>query len=420
MHLALFFVTAMVCHGELARRRPPASGLTEFYLCVSLGGVLGGVFAALVAPALFPDIWEYPLLLVAACLVRPPSAERKGGLRGDLVCFLVLAACLFTLVYTGTVAGRLAAPVLAVAGLMLLRLSERRWWFAVGVGAFLLVEYTVAAGAVTESARSFFGVHRVKLMEQGSVRVLEHGTSIHGAAYIAAGRETTPLTYYSREGPFGRFFTAIANRRPQTIGVVGLGIGELVCYAQPGQRWTFHEIDPLVEKIARDTRYFHSLERCGDGAANVVLGDARLTLQDVPDAHYDVLVIDAFSSDSIPLHLLTREALALYQRKLAPNGVILFHISYRYVDLRPVLAALVADTNSPARRLLDLAPQSTSVARLASEVVAIGRPGHGLDDLPTADGWRDMAATPRGPLWTDTRSDIVGSIRIFGRDMSPD
>lgn len=420
LHLALFFVTAMVCHGELARRRPPASDLTEFYLYVSLGGVLGGIFAALVAPVVFADIWEYPLLLVAACLVRPTSAERRGGLRIDVACILVLVACLGTLVYTGTVAGHLAAPVLMVAGLMLFRLSDRRWWLAGGVAAFLLVEYAVAAGAVLETSRSFFGVHRVKLVENGAIRALEDGTTIHGATYAAAGRETVPLGYYNREGPFGRFFAAIADRHPKNVGIVGLGTGALACYAQLGQSWTFHEIDPLVEKIARDPRYFHFLERCAAGAARVVLGDARLTLHDVPDGHYDILVIDAFSSDSIPLHLLTREALALYQRKVAPNGVIVFHISNRYVELKPVLTALAADAGSPVRRLLDLGPKTVTAVRLSTEIVTMGQPGRPLDDLPEADGWRDLAATPRAPLWTDERSDIIGSIRVFGRELRPD
>ncbi len=147
-----------------------------------------------------------------------------------------------------------------------------------------------------------------------------------------------------------------------------------------------------------------------------MLGDARLTLHDVPDRYYDVIVIDAFSSDSIPMHLLTREALALYQRKLAGNGVILFHISNRYIDLRPVLAALAADADAPARRLIDLAPNSTSVTRLSAEVVAIGQPGYRLPELRDADGWRDMPASVPGALWTDERSDVVSRIRIFGRN----
>jgi hypothetical protein len=417
LHLALFFATAMVCHGELARRRPPPANLTDFYLCVSLGGVLGGVFDALIAPAIFPEIWEYPLLLVAACLVRP--AADKGGLRLYLACALLLVASLFAITQTGAVAGWAALPILLVAGLALLRLGEHRLWLAAGVAAFLLVEYAVAGAATLETARSFFGVHRVRLVEDGAIRILQSGTTIHGAEYTGAGKELAPLGYYSDKGPFGRFFAAIAGRPVNTVGVVGLGSGELACYARPGQQWTFHEIDPLVVGIARDPRYFHFLERCGN-AARVIVGDARLTLHDVPDRHYDVIVIDAFSSDSIPTHLMTREALALYRRKLADDGVILFHISNRYVDLRPVLAALAADAGAPVRRLLDLAPDSTSVARLSAEVVAVGQPGHALDELRDTDGWRDMAPAPAGALWTDARSDVVSHIRVFGRNLVGD
>jgi SAM-dependent methyltransferase len=415
LHLALFFVTAMVCHGELARRRPPAANLTEFYLCMSAGGVLGGIFAALVAPAIFPGVWEYPLLLAASCLARPGLRRKGGGLRGVLVAALVLVASLFALTRTGA-GGWAAVAILGLAGLALFRLSERRVWFALGVGAFLFVQHAAVDGAALESVRSFFGVHRVRLIEDGALRVLQNGTTIHGVEYVDPARETLPLGYYSHEGPFGRFFAALAGRDIKRVGVVGLGAGDLACYAQPGQSWTFHEIDPKVERIARDTRWFHFLERCGNDP-KVVLGDARLTLQTVPDGHYDVLVIDAFSSDSIPLHLLTREAAALYRRKLAPDGVLLFHISNRYIDLRPVLAALAADAGAPARRLIDLAPQSASVARSSTEVVAMAQPGRSLDFLPASDGWREMRAAGTA-VWTDARSDIVSRIRLFGRDLS--
>jgi hypothetical protein len=299
-------------------------------------------------------------------------------------------------------------------------MSERRLWFAFGVATFLFVQYAVAAGSALETVRSFFGVNRVRLVEDGTLRVFQHGTTVHGAEYVDAAREALPLGYYSHEGPFGRFFAALAGRGGvSNVGIVGLGAGDLACYAQPGQSWTFHEIDPAVERIARDPRWFHFLERCGN-EPKVILGDARLTLHDVPDGRYDVLVIDAFSSDSIPLHLLTREALALYRRKLAPDGVLLFHISNRYVDLRPVLSALAADAGVPARRLIDLAPQSGSVARLSAEVVAMARVGGGLDFLPATDGWRDLAPGRATELWTDDRSDVVSRIRLFGRDLTRD
>jgi spermidine synthase len=417
MHLALFFITAMVCHGELARRRPTASRLTEFYLYVSLGGVLGGILNALIAPAIFPDIWEYPALLAASCLVRPASRREGHSLRCELLCALLVITSLYALIHTGAT-GWTAAPVLGVAGLALFRMSERRLWFAFGVATFLFVQYAASASTALVTVRSFFGVNRVRLVEDGTMRVFQHGTTIHGAEYVDPARATIPLGYYSHEGPFGRFFAAIATRGGvRNVGVVGLGVGDLACYATPGQSWTFHEIDPAVERIARDPRWFHFLERCGNDP-NVILGDARLTLHDVPDGRYDVLVIDAFSSDSIPLHLLTREALALYFSKLAPDGVLLFHISNRYVDLRPVLSALAADTGAPVRRLIDLAPQSTSPARLSAEVVAMAPSGRRLDFLSAADGWRELAPVSTTALWTDERSDIVSQIRLFGRGLT--
>ena len=420
VHLALFFVTAMVCHGELARHRPPARDLTEFYLYVSLGGVLGGIFCALIAPAIFPDIWEYPLLLIAACLARPAAADvPAANLRADLLSLLLLMLSDYGLIHTGALCGWAAVPILALAGVALLRLSDRRRAFALGIAIFLFVEHAVAASSTLTSARSFFGLHRVRLVENGAIRVLQSGTTIHGAEYAEPGHETTPLGYYNREGPFGRFFMAMASRQPKHVGVVGLGAGELACYARPGQDWTFHEIDPEVERIARDTSYFHFLDRCGNGP-RIILGDARLTLQSAPDHHYDILVVDAFSSDSIPLHLLTREAVALYQRKVASNGVILFHISNRYLDLRPVLSALAVDAGSPARRLLDLAPESQSTARLSAEVVAVGQPGQRLDELSDAAGWRVLPKASRDMLWTDARSDIISSIRLGGRNLTAD
>jgi hypothetical protein len=414
LHLALFFVTAMVCHGELARRRPPVANLTEFYLYVSLGGVLGGIFDALIAPTIFPDIWEYPLLLALSCLVRP--AATAGGARSrwaDIGLPVLLLVGLGALVFGGDFPSWTLVAALTLAAVVLLNFSERRVRFALGIGACLLVEHFAASGNTLETARSFFGVYHVRLVDNGAIRVLQHGTTVHGAESTAPSEATVPLGYYNREGPFGRFFAAIADRDAKRVGVIGLGAGALACYARPGQVWTFHEIDPEVEKIARDRRYFRFLDRCGNDP-RVVLGDARLTLHDVPDGHYDTIVIDAFSSDSIPLHLLTREAMALYRRKLAPDGVILFHISNRYLDLAPVVAALADDAGMPARHLLDLAPSSTSVARLGAEVVALGQPGHNLDFLTEVAGWRVMPVPPGSALWTDARSDIVSRIKWRG------
>lgn len=410
LHLACFFVTAMVCHGELARSRPPVRDLTEFYLWVSLGGVLGGMFTALLAPVLFPEIWEYPLLLVAACLIRPVvSAAGKGEWAGDLMLPTLLLLGLLALIYGEGVAGwvRFSAPLLAAV--VLLYCSDRRWRFALGIAACLLVMQLAVSKGTLASARSFFGVNRVRLIADGAATVLQHGTTVHGVESMRPGEQNIPLGYYSREGPFGRFFDAMAGRSASRVGVVGLGIGALGCYSRPGQAWTFHEIDGAVEKLARDAAYFHQLAVCGNNP-RIVLGDARVTLQDVPDRAYDVIIIDAFSSDSIPLHLLTREALALYQLKLAPDGVILFHISNRYLDLEPVIAVLARDAGSPVRSVLYLPTGASSFEHSGAQVVAVGQPGHALDYLIAAAGWLPLATSPVA-LWTDERSDIVSRIR---------
>jgi SAM-dependent methyltransferase len=415
--LAMFFVTGMVCHGELARRRPPATSLTDFYLHMSLGGVLGGIFGALLAPALFPAIWEYPLLLAAACLARPASpANGRWARRGDVVLPLLLFLFLVVLYAAGGTANRIAAPPLPirfaaamVPTFVLLNFRARRLRFALGVGACLMALQLAGIRDTLLTTRSFFGVYRVWVAEGGALRVLHHGNTVHGVASTRPGEERTPLGYYSREGPFGRFFAAIAHRPIRRVGVIGLGTGGLACYATPGQYWTFHEIDPLIERIAREERFFGFLARCGN-SPRVILGDARLTLQDVPNGTYDVIILDAFNSDSIPLHLLTREALALYRRKLAPDGVMLFHISNRYLDLVPVVAALAQDIGAPAKWLAYAPPGFDSFERMSTEVTAIGQPGGRLDDLQASDGWRDLPPAPASALWTDARSAIVSRI----------
>jgi hypothetical protein len=409
LHLVCFFGIAMVCHGELARSRPNTRDLTEFYLWISLGGVLGGLFDALLAPLLFPDIWEYPLMLVAACAIRPAgNADANRMRREDLLWPALLLAALLALLLLRDLPTWLVFAAAAVAALLLVKFSERRWQFALGVAACLLFGQLLSSSETQATTRSFFGVNRVRLMEAGAFRVLQHGTTVHGVASTRPSEATTPLGYYNREGPFGRFFAAIAGRGVSRVGVVGLGSGGLACYAGPGQSWTFHEIDPAVQRLARDGRFFHFLEDCGNDP-RIVLGDARLTLGAVPDRAYDLIVIDAFSSDSIPLHLLTREALALYHRKLAPDGAVLFHISNRYLDLAPVVAALAADAGAPARHLLYQPEGEASVAHLGAEVIAVGQTGGDLSFLTAETGWEPPPAP--AALWTDARSDIVSRIR---------
>ena len=415
------FVIALVCHGELARLRPPPARLTDFYFFVSLGGVLGGAFNALLAPAIFPDLWEYPIALVAACLLKPETQESgRGGWAGDIALPLMLFAtvALVRRIFGGAGEGSHLPPSEAVfgvilPGLALLNFSSRRWRFAGGVAACLLAASLTGGGDAIVSARSFFGVSRVRVVSDEGHRfmVLMHGTTMHGVESLAPGEETLPLAYYSREGTFGIFFAALP-ASAHRVGVIGLGAGGLACYATPGQAWTFYEIDPLVERLARNQNYFHFLADCGNHPT-VVLGDARLTISDAPDGFYDVLVLDAFSSDSIPMHLVTREALNLYVRKLAPGGRMLFHISSNMIDLHEVIGSLAADAGLTARLSVDSPPAATTVFRRSPTiVVAVARSAGDLGGLDQASGWLPLPAGSAQFLWTDQKSDLLHVIRF--------
>ena len=416
--ISAFTLTAAVCHTELAQRRPDVGRLTGYYLLISVGGALGGVFSALLAPVLFLGPWEYPLLLIAACLVRPPPLPARRwenwAIRGDLLLPVGLTALAIALLWAASPAGpealRPAARVVSIVapGAALLWFAKRRVRLAMALAGFLLFPALVDASDTLIMARSFFGVHRVRRLPNEDLVVLQHGTTVHGMQSIRPGEELTPVGYYDRTGPFGRLFAALGRRAlPITaVSVLGLGTGMLACYARAGEDWTFREIDRVVERIARDERWFHFVAGCGNHPA-VVLGDARLTLASDTAARYDLVIVDVFSSDSVPVHMLTREALALYFARLKPDGIVLFHVSNRYLDLTPVVARLAADAGAPVRHLL-VPPIGAARRRIGAEVVAVAAPGGELDAL-AADGWD--VPTPGPVLWTDQRSDILGVIR---------
>jgi hypothetical protein len=416
--LSAFTLTAAVCHTELAQRRPDARGLTGYYLLISLGGALGGVFCALLAPVLFLGPWEYPLLLIAACLLRPPPLPaprwQNWAIRGDLLLPVVLTALAIALLWAASPAGpealRPAARIASIVapGVALLWFAKRRVRLAMALACFLLFPALIDASDTLIMTRSFFGVHRVRRLPNEDLVVLQHGTTVHGMQSTRPGEELTPVGYYDRTGPFGRIFAAFGRRAsPITaVSVLGLGTGGLGCYARASEVWTFREIDPVVERLARDGRWFHFMAGCGNHPA-VVLGDARLTLAADTAARYDLVIVDAFSSDSVPVHLITREALALYFARLKPGGVVLFHVSNRYLDLTPVVARLAADAGAPVRHLF-VPPVGAALRRIGAELVAVAAPGGELDAL-AADGWD--APQPGTVLWTDERSDILGVIR---------
>jgi hypothetical protein len=412
LHLLGLFVSAVVCHGELARLRPQSERLTEFYFWMAAGGALGGAFTALLAPLVFDGVFEYPIALAAACLLRPALAPGRRGL--DLA--LPVAVGVLIAGWTGAGVGLREFGTVGLllvfvpSAVALYALAERPLGFGLGIaaacGAALLAG---DAHSVLARERSFFGVYTVK-RDPAGFHVLLHGTTMHGAQRLEPERRREPLTYFHRDGPLGQLFGAVG-ARARTVGAVGLGVGTVACYRRPGQRWTFYEIDPLVERIARDRRHFHYLAECAPDA-EVRPGDARLTLRGAPPAAYDLLILDAFSSDAIPMHLMTREALALYLDKLARGGVIAWHVSNRNLDLAPIVADLAADAGVVAWTRTDQ-PSRAELAeyRTPSIWIALARRAEDLGPLAHDPRWTRLQGRPHVGPWTDDFSNIVSALR---------
>jgi hypothetical protein len=422
VHPLVLFAVAMVCHGELARDRPSPRYLTAFYLWMSVGGVLGGVFAAVLAPLLFTSVLEYPLTLVLGCLLArrpeaPPATRTQRVL--DVLLPLALAAggaAVVTAVQAGGPEAR--ARMGLVFGVLVLgcfAFSRRPVRFGLGVAAVLLAAalYRGEEGRLLYSERSFFGVNRVTLDDTGRYHYLLHGTTLHGMQSLEPARRREPLAYFYATGPLGQLFEAYrGDRARRAVAVVGLGAGSIACHAGPGQRWIFYEIDPVVERIARDARYFTFLRDCAPGVP-VVLGDARLRLTEARPGEYDLLILDAYSSDAPPLHLITREALALYLEKLAPAGVLVFNISNRHMDFEPVLGRLAEDAGLAALTQDDAVVDDAEYARgkRPSQWVVMARDRVDLTPLAGNPRWHPPRREPGAVLWTDDFAALIQTFR---------
>ena len=417
-HLATFFLTALVCHGELAKDRPSVSHLTEFYLWMSVGGVLGGIFNVIVAPHVFDTVLEYPIAIILAAWLRPTIATRRPIDRIlDFVLPAVLCVAIVALMRSGFPPKSWGdkAPVWVFGGYALVVLCFQRhsFRFALGIAAIILGA-TLGRGedkTLLFTGRSFFGVYRV--MAYDKHHALQNGTTTHGGQSSLSQFAKEPLTYYHRDGPLGQSFAWLMRRnQDRRVAIVGLGTGTIACYGHPNEKWTFYEIDPLIERIAFNTSYFTYLRDCPP-AKRIVLGDARLSLLQAPDSSYDMIILDAFSSDAIPVHLMTREALQLYLRKLAPGGSVMFHISNRYLNLEPVLVGLAEDAKIAGIIGADTAITATQTAsfKMNSKWVVLSRRAqdHGL--LAIQPGWRVLAPTSDVAIWTDDFSNVFSVFR---------
>ncbi len=439
LHLLLFFFTALMCHHELAALRPPARHLTKFYLVMSLGGALGGAFNALLAPQLFTVPVEYAIVLALACFMRHASDPAKSF--SEALAFLkekissegkfIFGSGIGYVLITGILC--LAAMsffnhrsvalivVLAIAFIYPL-LLERRW--VLGLCALVVLAFNppgyVWAGVVFSDVlhhdRNFFGVIRVVEKNDG-VRSLLHGTTIHGDQPVAKQYHLEKLSYYSPASGVSDAFAMASELLPagqsQKIAVLGLGIGVTACYAHPGRHFDFYDIDPGVIDVAEDKRYFTYLSDCGS-PYSIIRGDARLTIKEQPDKSYDLILMDAFSSDNIPVHLITAEALKLYTSKLRDGGFIVMNISNRYLDLKPVAAAAAQELGVTAMRKFapDGKLKESKLPYKPSEFVVFTA-NENYKSFLSDKGWTELAPDPEIRLWTDQYSNIVSVLKAL-------
>ena len=419
VHLATFFLTALVCHQALVARRPAPAHLTEFYLWLSVGGVLGGGFNALLAPVIFSNAFEYPILLALACLARPGGG---GAVRPWMWRMLAAGLALATAApaiaqvwgYENS-AATAQKLVLAGAGLMAITIQSRRWlYFA------MICAISVAAQLVGDelsdgqSLRSFFGVvteSQAEIEGLGEVWFLSHGTTLHGAQAQDPRFRCKPMVYYAPPTPIGQVFGTMTQRpEPLTMGTVGLGTGSVAAFTRPGDSMRFYEIDPLVVAIASDPTHFSFTTECAKGTIDYVIGDARLTLAEEPDGVFDLLLIDAFSSDAIPAHLLTVEAMRTYLAKLAPNGVLIIHLSNRNLELRgPAMAVAAAAGGVGFMQRHDEVEGSPELSDTAEDAMIVAKSPEALAEFADDPRWEPIDPTAARP-WTDDYTNLVGAL----------
>ncbi len=417
LYLGAFFFSALVCHHRLAADRPHPRHLTEFYLLISLGGVLGGMFNAFLAPVLFRTVLEFPLVLTLCCLARPWTRPLFG--RWTIALTAAGIGCAIGVAFAPAGPSFVYIPVILalLGGAAAELVSGRTLAFTLVIGALCAQAVLVPADkrVTLSTARSFFGVHRVTLDTEpavgGTLHLLFNGTTIHGAQPEVDAFRCQALTYYAAIGPLGQVYGSLMATNPRAnVAVVGLGAGTLATYIGPESRMRYFEIDPEVERIARDPRYFTYLSGCAKGEVDVVLGDARLTVAAEPEHSYDLIQIDAFSADNIPTHLLTTEALAIYFRALKPDGILMLHLSNRNLKLEPPAAAAAKEVGATALMQEFAPPPGTPpIVASPSQVMLMSKSPTALAAFARDPRWRP-ARDEGARAWTDGYTNILGPL----------
>ncbi|MEW9856662.1 spermidine synthase [Novosphingobium sp. M1R2S20] len=418
--VALLFVLSVALHGRLYALRPPPNQLTYFYLVVAAGGALGGTFTALVAPVLFDWVYEHAILLLAGALLIPqfpllPFLGRfwqTGQRSGAAAVLIVLVAAILAWRLAAAVDVGLGSQILLLVCAMIalgLVLIGKRWAFT-AVLALLMLGHgglsTLELSAAGARSRSYFGVYTVQVSDDGRTRQLTHGTTMHGRQWLDASRRHQPTAYYGRSSGAG---VVLAQAKPDSrVGVAGLGVGTLACYRKLGQNWTFFEIDPQVARYSRNGTFTFVTECAPE--ADIVIGDARLELAAGPAHRFDVLVVDVFTSDAIPMHLLTQEAFGTYGRALSDDGLLLVHVSNRFVNLAPMVSALSEAAGWHGRMRRDTDDLSEGLSQ--SEWIVLARSKERLDHLESASPLPWEALPPAASrAWTDDSASLIPLLR---------
>jgi spermidine synthase len=409
--LIVFTAAALLAHGELAASRPPVERLTEFYLLISLGGALGGTLTAILAPLVFPVVLEYPLAVAAALMVLPVRAfsRRRGASRGagialGLGSVALVPAIVFALAPADSA---LWIALAATVGVAVLVMASRPAHFAIGIGLLLVVVPVHSVPGSIHLNRSFFGT--IEIRDVDGFREVRNGSTVHGSQALDPALARHPTTYYHRNGPLGDLFARRVAGVPHAVAVVGLGAGSIATYGRPGDRHVFLEIDPLVARVASDPRYFTYLEDT-QADLEIRLGDGRLLLEST-DERFDLIVLDAFTSDAIPVHLMTLEAMASYLEHLSPGGVVAYHVSNRHTELRPVLARQARELGLAMIAIDDgVSPEDAATGKWPATWVAIARTPAELGPLELR--WSKPEAGD-APLWTDTYSNLVQVLELW-------
>jgi hypothetical protein len=419
VHIGIFFVLVLTCHGELARRRPAPQYLTAFYMWMSAGGMIGGIGAGLIAPYVFSWIAEYPILIALAVLCRPGLALPKSYVE-QIIFFGALGIAVLALVLFRAFEVDIDTNIFNWVVAALLIVTVLFWRdplpFAAIVAFVLFAHHFVIETGGSRSVRSFFGVHKMAETYDGRFRLLSHGTTLHGGQRIRdnLGNPITgrpePIMYYYDGSAMAQILDAARERtKPIRYAVIGLGTGTLSCRAEPGDTVHYYEIDPAIIRISTDPKNFSFLTECRP--VTITLGDARLTLAEAPDASYDVIIVDAFSSDAIPIHLLTREAMEIYRKKIVPEGIVAIHVSNRHLELASVVAG-IAKANDMVSRVNeggDVSENDAEYVFLGTVVVAANKDEY-FGPIAKSEFWELQRPDPKQWVWTDDYSNIIGSI----------